>query len=164
MITIHLIPLDFEAEPLVQLSVRSCLDVLAEESECAASKLGFLDSSRNADVAARNRFCWLIQSKVTNQSIYVKKYGELSSCRQPTIMDTSLLRYQCTPKLTILANFSYWYSQEHLIEFFQLQKVLQKKVSPRQSYNAKSILWINYLYLEAVNKLSWSIKVPLKVT
>ena len=74
------------------------------------------------------------------------------------------LRYQCTPKLTILLNFSYWYFQVHLIEFFQLQKVLRKKVSPRQSYNEKMILWINYLYLEAVNKLSWSIKVPLKVT
>ena len=75
-----------------------------------------------------------------------------------------VLRYQCTPKLTILPNFSYWYSQVHLIEFFQLQKVLRKKVSPRQSYKGKTILWINYLYLEAVNKLSWSIKVPLKVT
>ena len=32
------------------------------------------------------------------------------------------------------------------------------------SYNEKTILWINYLYLEAVNKLSWSVKVPLKVT
>ena len=30
------------------------------------------------------------------------------------------LRYQCTPKLTILPNFSYWYSEVHLIEFFQL--------------------------------------------
>ena len=74
------------------------------------------------------------------------------------------LRYQCTPKLTILPNFSYWYCQVHLIEFFQLQKVLRKMVSFRQSYNEKTILWINYLYLEAVNKLSWSIKVPLKVT
>ena len=73
-----------------------------------------------------------------------------------------LLRYQCTPKLTILPNFSYWYSQVHLIEFFQLQKVLRKKVSLRQSYNGKTILWMKYLYLEAVNKLSWSIKVSVK--
>ena len=71
------------------------------------------------------------------------------------------LRYQCTPKLTILPNFSYWYFQIHLIEFFQLQKVLRKNVSPRQSYKEKTILWINYLNLEAVNKLSWSIKMPL---
>ena len=78
--------------------------------------------------------------------------------------DADILRYQCTPKLTILPNFSYWYSQVHLIEFFQLQKVLRKKVSPKQSYKEKTILWINYLDLEAVNKLSWSIKVPLKVT
>ena len=77
---------------------------------------------------------------------------------------TPCLRYQCTPKSTILPHFSHWYSQVHLIEFFQLQKVLRKKVSPRQSYNEKMILWINYLYLEAVNKLSWSIKAPLKVT
>ena len=69
MITIHFVPLDFEAEPLVQLSVRSCLDVLAEESECAVSKLGFLGSSLNVDVAARNKFCWLIQPKVINQRI-----------------------------------------------------------------------------------------------
>ena len=49
------------------------------------------------------------------------------------------LRYQCTPKLTTpkLPNFSYWYSQVHLIEFFQLQKILRKKVSFRQSYNGK---------------------------
>ena len=76
----------------------------------------------------------------------------------------NLLRYQCTPKLTILPNFSYWYSQVHLSEFFQLQKVLRKKVSPRQSYKEKMILWINYLYLEAVNKSPWLIKVPFKVT
>ena len=47
------------------------------------------------------------------------------------------LRYQCTPKLTISPNFSYRYSQVHLIDFFQLRKVLRKKVSPRQSYNKK---------------------------
>ena len=29
-----------------------------------------------------------------------------------------VLRYQYTPKSTILPNFSYWYSQVHLIEFF----------------------------------------------
>ena len=72
------------------------------------------------------------------------------------------LRYQCTPKLTILPNFSYSYSQVHLIEFFQLQKVLRKMVSFRQSYNEKTILWIYYLYLEAVNKLSWSIRSAIK--
>ena len=55
------------------------------------------------------------------------------------------LRYQCTPKLTILPNFSYWYSKVHLIEFFQLQKVLRKKVSFRKSYDEKIVLWINYL-------------------
>lgn len=67
-ITINFVPWDFEAEPLAQLSARSCLDVLVEESECAVSKLGFPDSSLNVDVAARNRFCRLIQPKVTNQS------------------------------------------------------------------------------------------------
>ena len=51
-----------------------------------------------------------------------------------------LLRYQCTTKLTILPNYSFLYSQVHLIEFFQLQKVLRKKVSPRQSYNEKTTL------------------------
>ena len=39
------------------------------------------------------------------------------------------------PKIDNFANFSYGYFQVHLIEFFQLQKVLRKKVSPRQSYN-----------------------------
>ena len=78
-------------------------------------------------------------------------------------IERGLLRYQWTPKLTILPNFSHWYCQVRLIEFFQLQKVLRKMVSFRQSYNEKTILWIHYLYLEAVKKLSWSIKVPLKV-
>lgn len=55
MITINFAPWDFEAEPLVQLSVRSCSDVLAGESECAVSKLGFLDSFLNADVAAKKK-------------------------------------------------------------------------------------------------------------
>ena len=89
------------------------------------------------------------------------QFNQLGSCE---VRRLTQLRYQCTPKLTILPNFSYWYSQVHIIEFFQLPKVLRKKVSPRQSYKEKTILWINYLCLEAVNKLSWSIKVPLKVT
>ena len=32
--------------------------------------------------------------------------------------DLDPLRYQYTPKSTILQNFSYWYSQVHLFEFF----------------------------------------------
>ena len=82
----------------------------------------------------------------------------LSTILEEKILLSYTLRYQCTPKLTILPNFSYWYSQVHHIEFFQLQEVLRKKVSPRQSYNGKSILWINYLYL----KLSTSYHGQLK--
>ena len=36
----------------------------------------------------------------------------------PAPRNMTALRYQCTPKSAILPNFSYWYSQVHLIEFF----------------------------------------------
>ena len=96
---------------------------------------------------ARTRFLPL-RAQVGN-SLFLLMPPRFSRLLKSAILTPESLRYQCTPKLTILSNFSFWYSQVHLIEFFQLQKVQRKKVSFRQCYNEKTILWINYIYLEA---------------
>ena len=62
--------------------------------------------------------------------------------------DLIRLRYQCTAKSTILpANFSYWYSQVHLIKFCWLQNVQRKRFRPGKVIHWRKNDFMNKLSL-----------------